>query len=162
MRAIAGRMAAVLLVIGLGACQLALPWQQDAAPPAGVTAQPGAIAGGAITVTPIKPGAPAGQAEPVAEPAPPEPQPEPEPAAPPKSADQIACENRGGAWSRAGSSIMRTCVFPTRDAGQSCKRQSDCEGLCLARSRSCAPLRPLFGCNDILQDDGRQVTLCID
>ena len=24
------------------------------------------------------------------------------------------------------------------------------------------PVRPLFGCNDILQADGRQVTLCID
>ena len=50
----------------------------------------------------------------------------------------------------------------TRDGGKSCKRERDCEGLCLARSRTCAPIQPLFGCNDILQDNGVMVTLCID
>ena len=83
-------------------------------------------------------------------------------AAPPKSAPQLACEAGGGIWSDAGKAGVKTCVQRTRDAGKSCKRQSDCEGLCLARSRSCAPVAPLFGCNDILQADGRQVTLCID
>ena len=32
----------------------------------------------------------------------------------------------------------------------------------LARSGTCAPITPMFGCNDILQDDGREVTLCLD
>ena len=83
-------------------------------------------------------------------------------AAPPKSAPQLACEAGGGIWSEAGKKGVKTCVQRTRDAGKSCKREGDCEGYCLARSRSCAPVTPLFGCNDILQADGGQVTLCID
>lgn len=54
-----------------------------------------------------------------------------------------------------------TCVNPTRDAGKACRRGSDCEGLCLARSFTCAPYDPLFGCNEILQDDGSRVTYCL-
>jgi hypothetical protein len=46
--------------------------------------------------------------------------------------------------------------------GKACTRQSQCEGYCLARSGTCAPITPMFGCNDILQDDGREVTLCLD
>lgn len=80
----------------------------------------------------------------------------------PLSPEAVACEKRGGTWARAGKGGGMTCIQPTRDAGKACRRQSDCEGLCLARSRSCAPIRPMFGCNDILQDDGREVTLCID
>lgn len=187
---IKGRLVAVLLLgLGLGGCQIALPWQSDQAP-AGVTAAPGTIAGGPISVTPITPGgqakapkpkpqapetegkpqgAGAGPQSPAAgapqSPAPKpaaEPAPAPETPVPAKSASQLACEKQGGSWNRAGATITRTCVFRTRDGGKSCRRQSDCEGLCLARSRSCAPLRPLFGCNDILQNDGRQVKLCID
>lgn len=180
---------ALLLMLGLAGCELALPWGgEESAPQAGVTAAPGAIAGGAITVTPITPGKPtvppvgAGAApvpvqtadpeKPKAETAPPAKPaaapaqadtlaPPAEPAAP-KSASQLACEAKGGSWAVAGGSLARACIFRTRDAGKACRKQSDCEGLCLARSRSCAPVRPLFGCNDILQADGRQVTLCID
>jgi outer membrane biosynthesis protein TonB len=79
-----------------------------------------------------------------------------------KSASQKACEKKGGTWAATGSGATRACVKPTRDAGKSCRRARDCDGLCLARSRTCAPLKPLFGCHDILQDDGSQVTLCID
>lgn len=84
------------------------------------------------------------------------------PPPPPKSAAQIDCEGRGGTWGRAGDSIAMTCFRKTRDAGKSCRRESDCSTLCLARSRSCAPVTPLFGCHQILQDDGRAVTLCLD
>lgn len=76
--------------------------------------------------------------------------------------EAVACRKKGGTWARAGKAAGKTCLQPTRDAGKSCRRQSDCEGLCLARSRSCAPIKPMFGCNAILQDDGREVTLCID
>jgi hypothetical protein len=80
----------------------------------------------------------------------------------PKSAAQIACEKTGSVWGAAGKSGGKTCITRTRDGGKECRRESDCEGLCLGRSRTCAPVKPLFGCNDILQDDGREVTLCID
>ncbi|MFN3824184.1 MAG: hypothetical protein ACK4RN_09415 [Pseudorhodobacter sp.] len=107
---------------------------------------------------------PASEAAPPPETAPesiPEPAPE---AAPPvvKSAAQIACEKLGGRFVRVGSGSAMACQRVMRDAGKSCRRKSDCEGECLARSRTCAPLSPLFGCNDILQDDGRQVSLCIN
>jgi hypothetical protein len=79
-----------------------------------------------------------------------------------KSKEQITCEKRGGTWGAAGKSGGKTCIKQTRDGGKECSKQSNCESVCLARSRTCAPVKPLFGCNEILQDDGRRVTLCID
>ena len=91
----------------------------------------------------------------------PEPAPPVEPGAP-KSAEQTLCEKTGGQWSVAGKSGAYSCVKPTRDSGKVCTRQGDCQGMCLARSGTCAPFMPLFGCNEILERDGRRVTLCID
>ena len=82
--------------------------------------------------------------------------------APPKSASQTVCEKRKGAWVSAGTTGTMSCQTPQRDGGKQCNRDSDCEGQCLARSRSCAPVAPLFGCNEILQDNGQRVTLCIE
>ena len=79
-----------------------------------------------------------------------------------KSPEQLQCEKKGGTWARAGKSEARTCVNKTRDGGKQCTKGTQCEGLCLARSGTCAPLAPLFGCNEIFEDDGRRVTLCID
>lgn len=184
------RVLAILLLTGLAACQMALPWQKDGAQTGGdtpvsapVAAAAGAIVGGPISVTalpapvtaPVT--APSSAAVAAAAPAPvavPPAVPVPEEAAPVdgaevpavpavlKTEEQVACERRGGSWSPVPGSSARSCVNRTRDAGRSCQKRSDCEGECLARSRSCAPIRPLFGCNDILQADGRQVTLCID
>ncbi|MDZ7908966.1 MAG: hypothetical protein U5N10_12580 [Gemmobacter sp.] len=179
------RVLAVLLLTGLAACQMALPWQKGGdtpvSSPAAVAGGP--IVGGPITVTALPAPASAtvagaaGQGAPGAGPAPvavPPAVPVPEEAAPVNAAEvpavpavlkteeQVACERRGGSWSPVPGSSARSCVNRTRDAGRSCQKRSDCEGECLARSRSCAPIRPLFGCNDILQADGRQVTLCID
>ena len=88
----------------------------------------------------------------------------PEEAAPeaPKPAAQILCEKSGGQWAVAGESGAFACVKPTRDGGKSCKKEGDCQGMCLARSGTCAPFMPLFGCNEVLEKDGRRVTLCIE
>lgn len=80
----------------------------------------------------------------------------------PKSELQIKCEKARGTWRDAAGSGVKSCVFVTRDGGKSCRKETDCDGACLARSGTCSPIKPLFGCNDILQADGRQVTLCID
>ena len=85
-----------------------------------------------------------------------------EPTPPPKSEEQLACERRKGTWASLGGTLLRTCVFPTRDGGKQCTRESQCEGLCLARSGTCAPFKPLLGCNEILQDNGARVTQCIE
>lgn len=84
------------------------------------------------------------------------------PAVPAKSDAQTACEKGRGAWVAAGSTGTMSCQTPQRDGGKQCSRDSDCEGQCLARSRTCAPFVPLFGCNDVLQDNGQRVTLCIE
>ncbi len=94
-----------------------------------------------------------------APPANPEPQAEPKP---PSSPEEAACLKKKGLWVRAGKSIAYACVKITKDSGKQCRKSSDCQGSCLARSMTCAPYDPLFGCNEILQDDGVRVTLCID
>ena len=83
-------------------------------------------------------------------------------AAPPKSASQLACEKAKGVWTLAGSGSAAFCQKPTRDGGKQCRASTDCEGYCLARSRTCAPITPMFGCQDILNEDGRMLTQCID
>ncbi|MCU0828691.1 MAG: hypothetical protein MUE52_15120 [Tabrizicola sp.] len=79
-----------------------------------------------------------------------------------KSEAQLACEKRKGRWVAVGTGAIRSCVFPTRDSGKQCTRGSDCEEACLARSMTCAPFKPLWGCNEILQDNGVRVTQCIE
>lgn len=78
------------------------------------------------------------------------------------SPEAAKCAKTGGTWSGVGKSGGKACVKPTRDSGKTCSKQTQCEGLCLARSGTCAPITPMFGCNEILQADGRRVTLCID
>jgi hypothetical protein len=81
----------------------------------------------------------------------------------PRSEAQIACERRGGTWSRViPGSEARACVFRTRDNGRRCEAGTDCQGECLARSGTCAPVTPLFGCHEILDDTGRRMTQCIE
>lgn len=92
--------------------------------------------------------------------------PEATPTVPPplaqKSASQIACEKGKGVWTLTASGSAAFCQKPTRDGGKSCLASTDCEGYCLARSQTCAPVTPLFGCQDILNEHGRMLTQCID
>lgn len=76
---------------------------------------------------------------------------------------RLACEARGGRWGSGGLAGFMTCFETPRDAGKSCKRSTDCStNLCLARSGTCAPITPLFGCNETLDGEGRRVSLCVD
>jgi hypothetical protein len=88
------------------------------------------------------------------------------PAAPPppeavKSPSQIACEKTGGRFAKAGNSTTFVCARETCVGGKSCRRETDCEGLCLARSRSCSPITPVLGCQESLTQDGLKVTECV-
>lgn len=153
------------------ALMLALPWLAACLPGGG----DGSVAAPveAIAVTPLAD--PAAAPPPDAAPPPPPTQPDPAPpdpaaqAAPdpaaqpvPPSPEQRSCERGGGRWMRAGETGLMTCLRSTRDAGRQCRRSSDCQGDCLARSGTCAPVTPLFGCHEILQDNGARVTLCRD
>lgn len=85
----------------------------------------------------------------------------PAPPAAPKTEAQVACERRKGQWTGTGEG-GHACIFHTRDGGKVCTSSRNCEGDCLARSGTCAPVRPLMGCNEILDDTGRRMTLCVD
>ena len=80
----------------------------------------------------------------------------------PKSEMQIACEKKGGNWFQIGEGDKRACVKATKDALKRCERESQCEGVCLARSGTCSPFKPMYGCHEILQDNGARVTLCLE
>jgi hypothetical protein len=83
------------------------------------------------------------------------------PPPPPKSELQIACERKRGTWA-ATDGGLKYCVRATRDGGKRCTRESQCQGVCLARSQTCSPAEPLLGCHEILQDNGTRATLCIE
>lgn len=72
------------------------------------------------------------------------------------------CEADGGRWGSGGKSGALVCYRTAPDAGQSCRADGDCAGLCLARSRTCAPVTPFFGCHEVLNSEGVPQTLCID
>jgi hypothetical protein len=73
-----------------------------------------------------------------------------------------ACERDRGRWALAPSKAAFVCYRNLRDANQSCRIDSDCQGLCLARSRTCSPIEPFYGCHEVLTNDGVQQTLCLD
>jgi hypothetical protein len=72
------------------------------------------------------------------------------------------CEDRGGRFGKGGLSGGFVCYQETRDANQSCSTKSDCEGLCLARSRTCSPVIPFLGCHEVIGVSGRRSTICIN
>ncbi|MDV7272249.1 hypothetical protein RYZ20_15245 [Thioclava sp. A2] len=74
--------------------------------------------------------------------------------------ERVACKENGGRWVMGG--FRAVCERTPKDANKSCSKESDCEGVCLARSRTCAPVVPLLGCNEVLTDYGMVATLCVD
>jgi len=73
-----------------------------------------------------------------------------------------ACEKDRGRWGLASTKASYVCYRDLRDANKSCKVGSDCEGLCLARSRTCSPIKPFYGCHQVLSNSGVVQTLCVD
>jgi hypothetical protein len=84
------------------------------------------------------------------------------PAAAPKSAEEAACTDAGGRWGKAGNTSAEACFRPSSDGNKACSKESDCTSQCLARSRSCAPFWPMFGCTEVIQNDGAVVRLCLE
>ena len=79
----------------------------------------------------------------------------------PKLPEQLACEKSRGTWATVGQSGPGFCQRRTRDGGKQCSLKTQCEGECLARSGTCSPITPLFGCNEVLDKDGRMMTNCL-
>lgn len=72
------------------------------------------------------------------------------------------CQAKGGTFGRGGLANTNICFTTPKDANKFCNGLDDCEGLCLARSRSCAPLVPLFGCHEVIVQPGQTATICVD
>jgi hypothetical protein len=73
-----------------------------------------------------------------------------------------ACEASGGRWGRKPNGIVFTCIRALSDANTQCSRETDCEGFCLARSRTCSPFEPLYGCHQVLSPSGFPQTVCVE
>ncbi len=78
------------------------------------------------------------------------------------SAAQTDCERSGGRWALTPGKAGYACFRNLSDAGKLCSAETDCQGLCLARSRTCSPIEPFFGCHEVLSSSGVQQTLCIE
>lgn len=76
------------------------------------------------------------------------------------SAEQATCQRGGGTWAKVGA-LGRICVKQTGQGAKSCDQKSDCKGECLAQSKTCAPIAPLMGCNEVLDGTGRRMTQCL-
>lgn len=71
------------------------------------------------------------------------------------------CLEAGGTWGRGGILALEQCFPNYSDGGKSCKRESDCQGMCMADTRTCATTFS-YGCLSYLNDDGKAVEMCID
>ena len=76
--------------------------------------------------------------------------------------ERAACEARGGRFTKGGLAARYVCFEETRDAGKTCTASTECEAVCLARSRSCSPIKPFFGCQEVFTSSGARTTLCVD
>ena len=76
--------------------------------------------------------------------------------------ERARCEKGGGIYRSLGSNGGLFCQSVSKDAGRSCQRATDCESACLARSNTCAPFKPLVGCNEVLTATGLRVTECVE
>jgi len=74
--------------------------------------------------------------------------------------EKAACQGKGGEWAKLNGGEF--CVMMTKDGGKACHAGSDCEGDCLARSQTCAPAKPLLGCNEVLLEGGMRMTQCVE
>ena len=89
------------------------------------------------------------------------PAPEPAPLPLALARQQAECAAQGGSLAARRAGLF-ACTRPTRDSGRACRSETDCEGVCLARSMTCAPVTPLFGCHEVLDSRGARQTLCLD
>lgn len=72
------------------------------------------------------------------------------------------CEASGGRWGPIANKTIFICFRNLPDANQPCRTETDCQGYCLARSRTCAPIEPLFGCHEVLSPSGLPQTVCVE
>lgn len=75
---------------------------------------------------------------------------------------RTSCEAEGGQFQGGEESGRYICYQTTKDANTSCSQASDCEAGCLARSRTCAPIKPMFGCHEFIGSSGLIEEVCLN
>lgn len=75
-------------------------------------------------------------------------------------AQAAQCETQGGTFGAGGNGAM-VCFRQTGEGTKSCSTSDDCAGACLARSRTCSPVTPLVGCNEVITSSGLAITQCL-
>lgn len=71
------------------------------------------------------------------------------------------CLENGGNYEKMGMLQMYQCNMPAKDSGKTCSDSKECEGSCLAETKTCSENTINFGCIPILEN-GEEVTICID
>ncbi|VDC27300.1 hypothetical protein [Pseudogemmobacter humi] len=77
-------------------------------------------------------------------------------------AERAECLAAGGSVGRGGLLPDEICFRPLKDAGKVCTKATDCEGVCLASTRTCSKVEPMSGCYELLDGQGRQLAICVD
>ena len=77
-------------------------------------------------------------------------------------AERADCVARGGKVATGGMLGSEQCFRPTPDAGKACKKASDCSGACLGETMTCSAVTPMFGCFEVVMEDGQKAGLCVD
>ncbi len=77
-------------------------------------------------------------------------------------AERAECLMQGGTVGRGGLLPDEVCFLPQPDAGKACTKKTDCIGQCPADDGTCAPVTPMFGCFEYLDEAGKKVGICID
>lgn len=75
---------------------------------------------------------------------------------------QKACERKGGRWGPAKVDGFFVCYRDFSDANEPCQTSDQCQGQCLARSRTCTPVSPLYGCYEVISSGGFRQTVCVE
>ena len=75
---------------------------------------------------------------------------------------RAACERSDGRWGPSGNGDFFVCYRNLSDANQGCTKEGDCQGFCLARSRTCSPVEPFYGCHQVLSRGGLPQTVCVE
>lgn len=78
------------------------------------------------------------------------------------AAERADCLDHGGSVVMGGLATAEICLRPTQDAGKACTKASDCSGACMADTMTCSKVTPLFGCYEVMMEDGQKAGLCVD
>lgn len=83
----------------------------------------------------------------------------------PTPSQRAECAAQGGEIVQAGL-LPWVCQLTHDDGGQMCTRSTDCTSVCYVEPDTgqgrCSATSPVFGCFEMLDETGAQVSICVD